>query len=210
MPEIPVTLRLSIRPPGGAVVMRDVPLRVEINGDGQVLSAKGEGEGHPFRGNQWTAGGGGQESGDKAVGTAVKDAEVDAQGFSAHADVVAFQSGIAGMPENLRPFISTYSDAEYKAMNAELHISGDGKSGYAVKPDGELISVFSQERGRGAAIMASALAHGANHLDCFDTYLAQDYYPRFGFRETGRVAWDDQYAPPIGITRGSANPTWCL
>ena len=39
--------------------------------------------------------------------------------------------------------------------------------GYAIKTGGELVSVFSSTSGSGHAMVASAVANGAHHLDCF-------------------------------------------
>jgi hypothetical protein len=67
-----------------------------------------------------------------------------------------------------------------------------------IKKDGELISVFSSVRGRGDAIMAAAVKAGASKLDCFEDPVNKwlpTLYGRYGFKETSRMAWDDQYAP---------------
>jgi hypothetical protein len=66
-------------------------------------------------------------------------------------------------------------------------LSTDGQSGYAVRPSGELVNVFSLVKGRGARLVRHALMTGAVYLDCFDGYLTS-FYGRHGFREVGRVA----------------------
>lgn len=62
-----------------------------------------------------------------------------------------------------------------------------GIVGYAIRPDGELVYVFSTVPGQGAAIVESALANGAVYLDCFEGYLPT-FYGRHGFVEVSRVA----------------------
>ena len=44
-------------------------------------------------------------------------------------------------------------------------------AGFAVRPDGELVYVFSTVKGQGDVIVRAAIARGADHLDCFDGYL---------------------------------------
>lgn len=65
------------------------------------------------------------------------------------------------------------------------YLSDDHRSGFAVSTTGELVGVFSTERGRGDLILSAAVAAGATHLDCFDGYLPS-LYARHGFRETSR------------------------
>lgn len=77
-----------------------------------------------------------------------------------------------------------------------MYLSETGKSGYALKPDGDIISVFAEKGSReGVNAMLSAIANGGTKLDCFDGFLAKKFYPRFRFTEYDRLQWDDQYAP---------------
>lgn len=96
---------------------------------------------------------------------------------------------------DLGAYVTHYPPEKYQEFDAKVYLDKDGSAGYAIKPDGELISVFSLKRGQGDRLMRSAIANGATHCDCFDGYLAEKFYPAYGFRETERVAWDDQYAP---------------
>lgn len=66
-------------------------------------------------------------------------------------------------------------------------LANDERSGYCVRPDGELVLVFSLERGRGDFIVEAAIADGASRLDCFDGYLPS-LYARHGFVEVRREA----------------------
>lgn len=67
--------------------------------------------------------------------------------------------------------------------------SEDHFYGYAVRPDGELVFVWSAHPGHGAEIVEHAITHGATHLDCFDGYLVT-LYSRHGFeRVTSLPNW---------------------
>lgn len=76
------------------------------------------------------------------------------------------------------------------ASRGTLYFEGsDGINhwGYAIRPDGELVYVFSTARGMGDRIVSDAIAKGAVYLDCFDGYLV-NLYSRHGFRVVKRVA----------------------
>lgn len=94
--------------------------------------------------------------------------------------------------------VHTYTPEEYSQM--KLFLSEDGMSGVAVKPDGDIVSVFSKagkykdDRGRGHALVELAKQNGGTKLDAFDTYLP-DFYKKHGFEETGRDVWNEQYKP---------------
>ena len=105
-------------------------------------------------------------------------------------------AGVEQLKPSLRPFVSSYPAEDYAKMNCRVFLSENGRAGYALKPDGELISVFSLDKGNGVSLMRDAIANGAKKLDCFDTYLGRQFYPQFGFKEVNRLTWDDQYAPP--------------
>lgn len=88
-----------------------------------------------------------------------------------------------------RPDVATnvtpYTIDDYK--NMKVFLSPDKKSGYAIKPDGELVSVFSAEKGlnRGDKIVQDAIQSGATNLDAFDPYLPK-LYEKHGFQEYKR------------------------
>jgi hypothetical protein len=91
--------------------------------------------------------------------------------------------------------IHPYSVDEYK--NMQTFLSKDGKSGYALKPNGELVSVHSVERGRGDDIVRHAVHQGAKKLDAFDiNKKLTDLYSRHGFVEKARAPFDPKYADP--------------
>lgn len=72
------------------------------------------------------------------------------------------------------------------SVGARCFLSTDGQSGYVIVA-GDLRLVFSTVRGRGDALVASAILHGARTLDCFDGYLPT-LYARHGFRVIRREA----------------------
>lgn len=114
-----------------------------------------------------------------------------------------------GSAENAARFVSAISDArstlgpigeavhvypaeEYAGMR--LFMTEDGKGGFALKPDGDIVSVFSAKgQGNGRAIMETAVAAGGRKLDCFHTILPE-FYSAHGFRGTSRLLWNDEVA----------------
>jgi len=88
---------------------------------------------------------------------------------------------------NESPLIEAMTSDATHVENTIYVLSPDRRSGYAVRPDGELVLVFSLERGRGTFIVEGAIADGATYLDCFDGYLP-GLYARHGFVETRREA----------------------
>jgi hypothetical protein len=99
------------------------------------------------------------------------------------------------LAEKYKSFVTTYSASQYDEMGAKCFISNTGQSGYALKPDGDIISVFSKSgSGEGKRALISAIVNGGTKLDCFDGFLPE-FYSQFGFIETGRLTWDDEYMP---------------
>lgn len=88
--------------------------------------------------------------------------------------------------------VYVYPTEDYQ--NMKLFMSESGKSGFAVKPDGDIISVFSMEKGSGRSIMEAAIAAGGKKLDAFDTILPQ-FYGTHGFVEAARIPWNDEFSP---------------
>lgn len=91
------------------------------------------------------------------------------------------------------PTKSTEDETGYADMR--LFLTKDGKSGVAVKPNGDIVSVFAaQGSGNSLSLMQLALAAGGRKLDAFDTVLP-DIYGMHGFRAIARTKWNDEYAP---------------
>jgi hypothetical protein len=80
---------------------------------------------------------------------------------------------------------------------ARLFRTEDG-SGFAIKPDGDIVAVFAGKNaqgGSGYSMLQAAVAAGGRKLDAFDTYLPK-IYETAGFRPVARLPWNDDYAPP--------------
>lgn len=90
--------------------------------------------------------------------------------------------------------VYTYPVEDY--MNMKLLLTEDGLSGIAVKPDGDIVSVFSAstEKHRSVSLIFAAIQNGGKKLDCFDTFLPK-IYSYFGFRAVARNNWVDEFAP---------------
>ena len=70
-------------------------------------------------------------------------------------------------------------------------------SGFAIKPDGDIVSVFQSgnETGKvGMSMMQAAIEAGGTKLDAFDTFLS-GMYETVGFRPVARLPWSDANAP---------------
>ena len=89
--------------------------------------------------------------------------------------------------------VYVYPAEEYTGMR--LFLTKDGKAGFALKPDGDIVSVFSSAgTGAGRAIMETAIAAGGRKLDAFHTILPS-FYAAHGFKGVARLAWADDQAP---------------
>lgn len=84
-----------------------------------------------------------------------------------------------------------YSLREYSEMRTFL--GPQGRSGYAIKPDGDLVNLFSWASGKGQALIADAVSNGAHKLDCYDGPLVE-IYKRAGFVEVRREPFDPSIA----------------
>jgi hypothetical protein len=87
--------------------------------------------------------------------------------------------------------VFVYPVEDYQGMR--LFLAEDGLSGVAVKPDGDIVSVFSQA-GAGRSVMELAVAAGGTKLDAFETILPE-FYAAHGFVAASRLPWDDTQAP---------------
>ena len=107
-----------------------------------------------------------------------------------------------------------YPVDEYAHMRTFL--SKDGLTGYAVKPDGDLVSVFNVGgKGHGEAAVRSGIRHGGMKLDAFDEIgnslrgyhvhpndkagiqrgRLPSLYGKYGFHEVDREPWNEDYRP---------------
>jgi hypothetical protein len=89
--------------------------------------------------------------------------------------------------------VSVYDEAAYATMR--LFLSEDGKSGFALKDDGDIVSVFSGTKGAANAMLQLAVDEGGRKLDAFDTILPEIYADN-GFRTVARTPWDESQKEP--------------
>jgi hypothetical protein len=86
----------------------------------------------------------------------------------------------------------------YRDPSNTLYLSTDGLAGVAVKPDGDLVSVFKHptSTARVGEILADA-SKIATKLDAFDVDgFLPILYSKHGFRPVARVPFNDAFAPP--------------
>jgi hypothetical protein len=89
--------------------------------------------------------------------------------------------------------VYVYPVGDYESMR--LFVSEDLKSGFALKQDGDIVSVFSMaDSGAIHGIMQMAVSQGGRKLDAFETVLPYLYAPH-GFRVASRLRWDESQKP---------------
>ena len=102
--------------------------------------------------------------------------------------------------------VHTYTAAEYERM--DLFLADEGKVGFAVKSDGNLVSVFkhpdSEYKKAIQQIVPLSLQSGAKKLDAFEGYLTQEY-AKAGFVEVKREPWGEEFKPE-GWTEDMGKP----
>ena len=104
----------------------------------------------------------------------------------------ALQSARDSMPESMRWRVDVHEEAEYDRMGCYVMPGG---STFAVKPNGDIVSVCKNANGgdRGDSIMACAVEHGGNRLDSYEGN--HRYYRKCGFEPVSWTKFDPQYAP---------------
>lgn len=107
-----------------------------------------------------------------------------------------FKNAIAKAKQSLGDYgASVELKDDYTDIN--LYLSEDGESGFGIKPNGDIVSVFSNnkaEGGRSAYMLEMAISQGGRQLDCFDIYLVE-IYEAHGFKPVAKMKWDDEYIP---------------
>lgn len=102
------------------------------------------------------------------------------------------------MSENpeLGAFLSKHDPAELE--DHTLLSAADGLAGVSVSPEGDIQNLFSHPTdapsGTGRVLIEKAIEQGGRTLDCYDGFLP-DLYAEYGFRETGRIEFNPEYAP---------------
>ncbi|WP_288520129.1 SprT-like domain-containing protein [uncultured Brachyspira sp.] len=107
----------------------------------------------------------------------------------------AFKNAISKSKQSLGGYgASVELKDDYTDIN--LYLSEDGESGFGIKPNGDIVSVFSssKEKGRSSYMLEMAISQGGRQLDCFDIYLTK-IYETHGFKPVAKMKWDDEYIP---------------
>lgn len=107
----------------------------------------------------------------------------------------AFNRAITDAKQKLGPKgAAVYVYDPEELANAKLFVTADGNSGFAIKPDGDIVSVFNNSNRPNAAISALQLAveRGGTKLDAFDTILPE-IYSQAGFKVVRREPWNKAY-----------------
>lgn len=101
------------------------------------------------------------------------------------------------------PYVDKQSPEDLKKNGARVFLSGDGKAGVAVWPDGNIGALFKDIRSKNrkavGELILTALSVGGNKLDCYgrfphDTFLLNTY-AAFGFIPVARVGFNREFAP---------------
>lgn len=103
---------------------------------------------------------------------------------------------IAARNKSKRPqFLSPLEPGDIQKH--KLYMNEEGTAGAAVSPEGDIQNVFNNGGGKGAGqrALAHAIRNGGTHLDAYDPFLPR-LYRQFGFKETGRMKFNRDYAPP--------------
>ena len=104
--------------------------------------------------------------------------------------------------DNPDGWMVSFHDTDYY-KSAKLFLTEDGKSGIAISPDGDIVSLFSNVTGdtRMEKLMLLALINGGKKLDCFDLSKITkgkglpDLYSRYGFEAVSTVPFNKESAP---------------
>ena len=108
----------------------------------------------------------------------------------------AFKNAISKAKQSLGDYgASVELKDDYTDIN--LYLSEDGESGFGIKPNGDIVSVFSSKKVKGRAhhLLEMAIYEGGGRqLDCFDIYLTK-IYEIHGFKPVAKMKWNDEYIP---------------
>lgn len=162
-------------------------------------------DGGPGSGNHGHAGRPGQRGGSAKGGHGVgervpktpakpaKNRQVSSKSF-----VGTLQAAKDTCSEKSRWRVDTYRTAgDFDAENVKVYATDRGST-FAIKPDGDIISVCKNQqsdKGTNARdLMAAAVQQGGTHLDSYDGNY--NFYVKCGFEVVARVKFDPKYAPP--------------
>lgn len=95
------------------------------------------------------------------------------------------------IPTVKQEYFTPYTAEEIRQNGIKTFLTSNKNAGVAVKSDGDIVNLFSLEKGIGKYVLLHAMANGGRKLDCFDKREGQekglpDYYKAFGFIEVKR------------------------
>lgn len=92
--------------------------------------------------------------------------------------------------------VSLHPVEEYK--NMRLFLSPDKANGFAIKPDGDIVSVFGSKEGSGAShsMLELALQNKGTKLDNYDVPRLRNIYDNHNFEVVEKTPWDDEFWKP--------------
>ena len=93
--------------------------------------------------------------------------------------------------------LTWYSKEEYARSGTKLYKVAGFDAGFAVKGDGDIVSVHNNTNIRNVApaMIKKAVELGGTHLDHYSYRRLNDVYSGAGFEEYEEYPWDDRYAP---------------
>ena len=95
--------------------------------------------------------------------------------------------------------VHIFNLVEYLKMDTYLSI--DGLSGYSIKKDGEIVSLFSTVKRRGNKLINDAIKNGGNKLNCFEGYLT-NFYKKAGFVVYDTQSnWNGENCPKVAFMK---------
>jgi len=108
----------------------------------------------------------------------------------------AITEAVAGHP--LGAAVEIKDVSEYQKEGYKLILADDDTAGVAVTPDGDLVSVFKKPGSKAKILdhLKEAVEQGAETLDAYDINgFLPNLYQNIGFRPTGRIKFNREYAP---------------
>ena len=124
---------------------------------------------------------------------------IDPVNFQSGVDATAFYNAIveAKTGNDHGAYVTAYDAGNYQGY--KLFLSDDSGAGVAVKPDGDIISVFknpqkTKKRRAVSSLLVEAIGNGGEKLDNFDGGLS-GMYADHGFIPVSRCKFDREFAP---------------
>jgi len=113
------------------------------------------------------------------------------------------------MKPDLLAYLTPHTAEEYRRLGATLYLATDKKSGFGIKPDKQLISVFSLYKRRGRKIVELTVQLGATSVECLGEMLRR-LYGQAGFQIVESLSWDEALAPKHWDYDGHGRPNYYI